>query len=1162
MNVKRQSYDRAGSRHALPSLLAACLLTAAAGNAKAVEFPNVPLESGAQYPPPNVMFILDDSGSMEETTMYTKVSNVSPANIRDFAAVRNTIYYDPAVTYKPWIKADGSRYTAGLSYTSVLTDPTKLTGDSTNLTWRPFTFYVPKTGATNLALTASYWRYDILSGGGSILRTDYLNTSGYPVNDIDDNSGMTDVGTFTVPAGAGAINVNLSGGTHGDNTSANNDDGNGADLYLRFNAAPTTSDYTCRSIGGSNTESCTIYSPTAGTWYIGIAAASRYRDVDVKVERWINPTASLPTSRTLSQEKVNIATWYSYHRTRMKVAKAGASEAFYGLPSNLRIGYTNIHADAASQFDIPVGNDDGLFRDDNKEDWFAHLHDENTASPSYTPLRTGLVNAGEYFKNTDADGPWGPETGTSQLACRQNFAILTTDGYWNKQDEDEASSEVQDALDAIGNEDNTDGPNGYEAKPPYADNHSRTLADVAMHYWKNDLRTDLANQVPTSTADPATWQHMTTFAISIGLEGSISPRTPRTSREGWPNPDPGTGTGDEEGIDDLWHASVNGRGGFVVANDADDFQRGLLDAFSLVAERTGSASNVTANSTSFTNDTRVFQASYVSGRWNGQLVAFDATLAGVSPTPLWQAAELLPTVTRKFFTRNTATGNGVTFPTTAQTALLNQSTRPIAPVSGADNVAYIKGVRTRERQNGGTLRDRASALGDIVNSSPFYVKNTNTVYVGANDGMLHAFDARTGVELFAYVPTLINFADLAMLSSTNYQHRYFVDGPVVVSTLEQTPGANYLVGSLGRGGKGLFGLDVSDPSDFRANDVLWELTDADLGNVMGEPLIATLNDDDKRVAIVGNGLNSTGGNAVLFIIDLATGDVIDKLDTGVGGDNGLFAPRGWDNDGNGTVDYVYAGDRLGNLWKFDFTGATASIALGGSPLFTTSTGQPITTGVAIAKDPSTSKRWVFVGTGSYMTSDDPVDASVQSIYAVIDENAEVDRGDLEERDIVVSTTVAGRRVRGFEPLESLPSGRKGWYVDLDTPSAGERVVTRPQVRGTVLVFSSRIPPTDNACDAGGSGFVNAIDAFSGTSSSDPYFVDVNRNNNPDDDELTYGDGTVPVGSIDLGIGMPTLPTVIDQLLVVGGSKGNLGSVKINPLGGVARRASWHEVLGD
>jgi type IV pilus assembly protein PilY1 len=146
----------------------------------------------------------------------------------------------------------------------------------------------------------------------------------------------------------------------------------------------------------------------------------------------------------------------------------------------------------------------------------------------------------------------------------------------------------------------------------------------------------------------------------------------------------------------------------------------------------------------------------------------------------------------------------------------------------------------------------------------------------------------------------------------------------------------------------------------------------------------------------------------------------------------------------------------------------------------------------------------------------------------------------------------------------VPDDKRGWYIDLDYPKPqGERVVSNPRVQGTVLLVPSLIPPQTGTCEAGGSGFINALDAFTGTSLGSPYF-DVNNDGKFDDeDKMDAGGGVlVPVGSIDLGVGMPTLPTLIDKLLVVGGSKGTLGSIVMNPQGGAARRISWREILRD
>jgi len=1126
------------------------LAALAASPGHAVEVPNLPLQTGAAYPPANVMFILDDSGSMTWRYMYntqvpaisyvdrdgrndssrptgdnvTSDADYSPFStshaegVYDRSYATNTIYYNPAVDYLPWMQADGTRMGGGTAYDSVYTSNNFVGSDSGTVDLSgvdaPATFYVPvSTGLSNadLGKLQNYYRYQILENG-EIWRASFANSN---------------------------------------------------------SSAP--------QCDGGNTKG----------W------------------RWRNCTRATPTGRTEAAERSNFATWYSYHRTRIKVAKAGASEAFGQLGSGIRVGYDSIWGRSA--YDIPVGTNGGAFSGANRSTWFNRL--QSAQGNNGTPLKGALQRAGKYFSDSGAGGPWDTGDGTL-LSCRQNFAILTTDGYWNSNDGYDGTIDDADAAQGplIVSE---DGKSSLQYKPvtPYRDDYAGwrgslysrgdTLADIANYYWKGDLVATLANDVPTSTADPAFWQHMVTFGVSIGLRGRLDPRTDLQSitngSKHWGDP---TDAEDLDRIDDLWHASVNGHGNFVTATNPAEFVQGLIDALATVAQRLGSASNVTANSTSFQTDTRVYQASYVSGKWTGELAAYEVSSAGVSskdedgdgiPDAAWRASEHIPAYgDRAIFTSSAlGAGKGTAFPTAAQVTALDQGSRGVAnggPTTGAQNAAYIAGSRALETRQGGLLRDRDTLLGDIANSSPMYVQDNEMIYVGANDGMLHAFSAVDrgppgredgGEELFAYLPAGIDLAALATLSDPQYGpgHRYFVDGPVVVSSQAQTGGRNYLLGTLGRGGKGLFALDVTNPTAFKASDVLWDYTGtalgSDMGQVLGEPLIVTLN-NGATAAIVGNGINSGNGHSVLFVLDLATGALIRKFDTGSGGDNGLSAPRGADTNGDGRVDDVYAGDLNGNVWKFDLSGATSSdwaIANGGSAMFravdSDGNAQPITAGLAIARDPATSQVWVFAGTGSFIESADIGSTGVQSMYGLIDSGSAIaGRNELVERDILVTGTQEGRDVRGFEEAATMPADRKGWYIDLDEPSPGERVVSNPRVRGTVLLFASMVPPQEDTCDAGGTGYINALDAFTGASLGSPYF-DVDGDGDFDDeDRIADGDVLVPVGSIDLGVGMPTLPTLIEELLVVGGSKGTLGSITMNPQGGGARRISWREILRD
>ena len=351
---------------------------------------------------------------------------------------------------------------------------------------------------------------------------------------------------------------------------------------------------------------------------------------------------------------------------------------------------------------------------------------------------------------------------------------------------------------------------------------------------------------------------MVTFGVGLGVSGTISSTdafaaVTSGANINWPDP---TLTNAAK-LDDLLHASVNGHGGFFSAQDPQQFADALTRTLDDIVNRSASASSVSANSTQLVSDAKVYNAKYDTSKWSGELEALSITSAGVSDIPAWKASEHIPLPgdsyvytagSRKIFTKSG--GTAVPFLwnnlSGADQALLGNN---------PDVLGYIRGIRLKEQQNaGGTLRNRTNILGDIVHSSPFYAKETDTVFIGANDGMLHAFNAINGTELFAYLPSS-SIPKLFDLTQPSYSHKFFVDGDIAVSTTTQTPGHNYLVASLGRGGKGLFGLDVTTPASFGTANVLWEnfgTADPDVGYMLGRPSIAKMNDGSMAV-IVGNG---------------------------------------------------------------------------------------------------------------------------------------------------------------------------------------------------------------------------------------------------------------------------------------------------------------------
>ncbi|QTN29284.1 pilus assembly protein [Rhodoferax sp. AJA081-3] len=658
-----------------------------------------------------------------------------------------------------------------------------------------------------------------------------------------------------------------------------------------------------------------------------------------------------------------------------------------------------------------------------------------------------------------------------------------------------------------------------------------------------------------------------------------------------------------------WDADANGvPDNYFLVQNPSKLPDQLKKAFDSIAKKNSSASNVIANSSSVSNNTRVFQARFDSSYWSGDLVAYPLTSSGVSISVDWAAKDKLPNDTgRKLYYRSSdAQTKEFLYANLTGTDLTDMGA---TTAERQDVMSYLRGVRTKELQNSGTFRNRSTTvLGDIVHSSPFYDKASDTVFVGANDGMLHAFKASNGsvagsagTELFAFAPAQSVFR-LKKLTEASYTHTYYVDGDVVVSPqTDETNNKSYLVAALGRGGKGLFALDVTSPTTFGPTNFLWEYTpkgsaaaalDDDLGLMVGRPTYVTVNcpivspaTSCKRGAvIIGNGVNSTSSKAVLYIFLLNTnGSIasIKKLDTNVAGDNGLSAPTGFDADNNGTIDYIYAGDLKGNVWKFDVSAGSDSswsIANTATPMFVAKdalgTPQPITAPMSIgintiSGSTHAGKRYVFFGTGSYFKTGDPADVSAQTWYGLIDEGSVISsRTSLKERTFSATGTLGGNPVRTFSAAVAGDMvGKKGWYIDL-TSTAGERMVTKSLLAvlvEPVLFASSIIPDATDPCVAGGKGYVNAMNPFSGGSTT-AGIMDVNKNGNFVDDKLPSGSpgGSDPVGSVDLDVGLPSEPIIVgDQLCVGGTSETNpVACLKVNAGNKRKGRISWREIIKD
>jgi type IV pilus assembly protein PilY1 len=304
---------------------------------------------------------------------------------------------------------------------------------------------------------------------------------------------------------------------------------------------------------------------------------------------------------------------------------------------------------------------------------------------------------------------------------------------------------------------------------------------------------------------------------------------------------------------------------------------------------------------------------------------------------------------------------------------------------------------------------------------------------------------------------------------------------------------------------------------------------------------------------MGNGINSGSDKAVLLVLNMDDGSVIREIPTDNTVNNGLFAPTGiYAADGK-TLIYAYAGDLQGNVWKFDLTSSTPG-AWSAKKIFSAvkaGVPQPITGGIASAVDPRTNKRWVFFGTGSFLTAADANDTATdkQSMYGVMDD---ITTGTAYTRSNLTARTVTadGSGERYFQDLVNLTN--KGWYVDL--PDKGERIVQNAQMDGSYLVTASMMPSGDSCADASGSGYINAITPFPDMQAGTKSYFDLDGDGSTDD----TGTSGRPTGSVKTN-GIPTLPLLLPGQGRYGTAEGvgkyNKGKPQWN-------RVSWRELRAD
>lgn len=888
---------------------------------------------------------------------------------------------------------------------------------------------------------------------------------------------------------------------------------------------------------------------------------------------------------TYDEEIQNFANWYSYYRKRHLALRAGMGRAFDGITDVYTGMFTINHRSDVTMLDFDTDSDT----------FYSNLYNIG-GNAGGTPNRAALDFAGQQYKRTDAGAPIIEE-------CQKNFTIHFTDGFATL------------SGTSVGNQDGGTGA-------PYEDSYSNTLADVAMKYYSETLRTGsdfptgevpIASGCSETTPDPKLDcnpnLHMNTYTIGLGAKGTLYGVTHFDVQDAydttpvWPN---ANAARDPTQVDDLYHAAVDGRGEMYNAETTKELQTKLNAALLSIKAQIGSGATATFNTTTLEENSKVYLSLFDSTSWSGDLIAYqlNPTNGNIVSTPDWRAATLLDDRDLSSDPRTIITHNGtdgIAFDWSVISALgegdiLYDDLNFGEPVDadpageyGQSRLEYIRGDRSNEG-TGMDYRVRESRLGDAVHSSAVYVGKPTVnwpdtapfpdgttieqysdfssanidrdpvIYVGANDGMLHGFDADTGEEVLAYIPRAVS-SDLTSqglhyLTQTDYSHRYYVDiTPTISDAVIDGGWKTVLVGSLGAGGRGIFALDITDPTTFSeanaADIVLWEFTsedDPDLGYTYSEPVVVRTN-NDKWAVIFGNGYEG-GNTAVLFILYISEGtdgewsvDDYKKIDTGVGtsgNKNGLSSPAVVDTSGDGNADRVYAGDLYGNMWVFDISHSNSN-QWSVKKLFTAQSGQAITTAPVITTHPTVPdgndvapNLMVYFGTGQYLTLNDTSDDTTQSFYGIWDNDPD-DPGyvltDLQQQTITQGDGVngldVGVRLLSNETVDYTDEENPeyGWYFNL--PDSGERVVVNGIARGDYIYFNTTVP-TDDPCGAGGYGWQMVVDAaIGGRPPADSPVFDYNNDGVVDlDDIIDYLDDSWAPSGVQFDGGQPSGPAIL------------------------------------
>jgi type IV pilus assembly protein PilY1 len=1081
---------------------------------------------------PNIAVTLDDSGSMARAYVPEICDGASSNtcsrldNRYPKAANYNLLHYDPTVIYPAPKNANGESLTTSFDEALVHGFDSALGTVNLSNNYRPTAFLDLPMGGTASHGFARHYANDVQCRTTSPRRCQVRNASGTWFTGTASCSSNDDCRTRGVPA-----------------------------YYYRYDA----SNANCNNTATDNDcYDLVVVSDTSGPGTVDLNGDGVIDAAD-------------------RDERQNFANWYSFARTRGLATQTATSLAFATLDPDVRVGWQALNSCRGSATSFVDNDCDGWrnnftgisnairpFTGTHKQNFYRWLFQLPTDST--TPLPAAMRRAGEYFSTTGENSPYDNDFTTNnsgQLTCRRNYHVMMTDGIWN------TAIDIGGNLDGAANRAlpaTVNGVSTYSARDPYSDAYANTLADVAFRYWATDLAPTLNNNLLPSIRDttgndterfwnprndPATWQHMVNFTIGLGLTGFLNeagltwdgnmyggsyPQILANTVQ-WPNAY--SDNNNPANVADLWHAAINSRGRFFSADDPASLSLAFRAALTAITEASGASAALSANSTSLTGTTMVYQAKF-NQDWSGTLLGLPVDQNGnVSGTPAWDASTLLPNhASRNIFTYNGSSGVEFTSCSNlsaSQRDALNRNSGGTIDNLCEARLAWLRGDKKDEVNSttSGSLnlfRTRTgTVMGDIINSDPAYVKDvdygysglpagtpgqdsyeayriananrTAMVYVGSNDGRMYgirgdAGNPQSGVEQFSYIPGGV-YHELSYLTDPSYTHRYFADGSIIArDAYLDGSWRTVVVAGLNAGGRSIYALDVTNPASFSASNVLWEFdaTDDpdDLGLTFSRPQIGIL-ENGNWVAIFGNGYNSPNGGAYLYVVDLLSGTLLAKIQASdIAGEdetNGLSTPILIDTDGNKMIDAVYAGDLHGNLWKFDVSGTSAGSwgVANGQPLFSARIGtlrQPITSQPKVAGHPLGGVLVLF-GTGRYLANADVFDTSRQSYYGIWDNGTPTTalRANLQQQTFDAQQDI-GRMARSVTNNSvNWGAGARGWYLDLvDGVGAGtqqgERVVHTSLIVRDMVIFSSIIPSTD-PCTPGGTSWLMALNLING-----------------------------------------------------------------------------------